>query len=106
MKMSLYVTVLFLLGGLVAIEIPLSGQGPDPGRTTKSASRSLRIAVVQMKSLDHDIDGNLRQATMYADEAAAQGAQFVLFPELRRALISPSRRGTPASRHRANQCSG
>jgi N-carbamoylputrescine amidase len=81
MKVSLYVTVLLLLGGSVAMEIPLSGQGPDPGRTTKSASRSLRIAVVQMKSLDHDIDGNLRQATMYADEAAAQGAQFVLFPE-------------------------
>src|SRR5215472_17528412 len=34
-----------------------------------------------MKSLDHDIDGNLRQAATYADKAAAAGAQFVLFPE-------------------------
>jgi len=34
-----------------------------------------------MKSLDHDIDGNLRQATSYADQAVAQGVQFVLFPE-------------------------
>jgi N-carbamoylputrescine amidase len=81
MKMARYMTVLLLLGGSAAMEIPLSGQGPDPGRTTKSASGLLRIAVVQMKSLDHDIDGNLRRATMYADEAAAQGAQFVLFPE-------------------------
>jgi predicted amidohydrolase len=44
-------------------------------------ARTLRIAVIQMKSLDHDIDGNLRQATTYADAAAARGAQFALFPE-------------------------
>jgi predicted amidohydrolase len=81
MKIPLYVTVLLSLGGSVAIEATLSGQGLDPGRTTKSASRSLRIAVVQMRSLDHDIDGNLRQATTYAEEAAARGAQFILYPE-------------------------
>jgi N-carbamoylputrescine amidase len=43
--------------------------------------RKVRVAVVQMKSLDHDIDGNLQQATLYADQAAKRGAQFVLFPE-------------------------
>ncbi len=82
MKMACYLTALLLLGGSAAMEIPLSGPGPDAGTTTKPASGFLRIAVVQMKSLDHDIDGNLRQATKYADEAAAQGAQFVLFPEM------------------------
>jgi predicted amidohydrolase len=35
-----------------------------------------------MQSGDHDIDGNLKRATAFADEAAAKGAQFVLFPEL------------------------
>ena len=59
----------------------MNRKNPDPGKTTKSGARPLRIAVVQMKSLDHDIDGNLRQATTYADKAAARGAQFVLFPE-------------------------
>ena len=81
-RMSLYVMILLLLGGSGAIEIPLNGQSADPGKTTTSSARPLRIAVVQMKSLNHDIEGNLRQATTYADEAAAQGAKFVLFPEL------------------------
>jgi len=81
MKTSQYVMVLLLLGGSAAIGIPLNGQAHDGGATTKSATRSLRIAVVQMKSLDHDTDGNLRNATTYAEEAAARGAQFVLFPE-------------------------
>lgn len=81
MRMSRCVMILLLLGGSGAVEVPLNGQDPDYGKTTKSGARPLRIAVVQMKSLDHDIDGNLRQATTYADEAAAQGAQFVLFPE-------------------------
>jgi len=44
--------------------------------------RKLRIGVVQMQSSDHDIDGNLKRASMFADAAAAKGAQFVLFPEL------------------------
>jgi N-carbamoylputrescine amidase len=47
-----------------------------------SAPRSLRIAVVQMQSSDHDIDGNLKRATSFAEKAAAQGARLVLFPEL------------------------
>jgi len=81
MKMSLYLTVFLLFAGSGALEIPLNGQSPDPGKTAESGVRSLRIAIVQMKSLDHDIDGNLKQATKYANEAAALGAQFVLFPE-------------------------
>jgi N-carbamoylputrescine amidase len=79
--MSLYVILFLLLGSSGAVEIPLNGKAPDLRKTTKSGARPLRIAVVQMKSLDHDIDGNLRQATTYADEAAGRGAQFVLFPE-------------------------
>jgi hypothetical protein len=72
---------LLLVGGSVAGGIPLGGQDRDLGKITKSGARPLRIAIVQMKSLDHDIDGNLRQATTYAEEAAARGAQFVLYPE-------------------------
>ena len=81
MRLSLHAIVLLLLGGSVAFEIPLNGQSSATGKTTKSVARPLQIAVVQMKSVDHDIDANLRQATTYAEEAAARGAQFVLFPE-------------------------
>src|SRR5262247_3016071 len=81
MKNFLYVIALLLLGGSGAVEIPLNGQAPGRGNTTNSVATTLRIAVVQMKSLDHDIDGNLKQATTYADKASAAGAQFVLFPE-------------------------
>ena len=82
MRTSLSVMIFLLLGQSGVVEIPLNGQSPDPGKTTTSGARPLRIAVVQMKSLNHDIEGNLRQAATYADEAAAQGAKFVLFPEL------------------------
>src|ERR1700730_14701728 len=53
--------------------------GPPPAATT---AQSLRIAVVQMQSVDHDIDANLKRATAFAEQAVAQGAQLVLFPEL------------------------
>jgi N-carbamoylputrescine amidase len=53
-----------------------------PGTGALSAARSLRLAVVQMPSVDHDLDANLRRATAFAEQAAAQGAQFLLFPEL------------------------
>ena len=79
MRLLLCLIALLLIGGSVAVEIPLSGHDLD--KTTKSGARPLRIAIIQMKSLDHDIDGNLRQATTYAEEAAARGAQFVLYPE-------------------------
>jgi len=50
--------------------------------TTPASSKKLRIAIVQMHSLDHDIDGNLKRATSFAEKAAAQGAALVLYPEL------------------------
>jgi len=82
MRLSVYAIVLLLIAGSGVVEIPLNGLNRDLGTAKKSGARPLRIAVIQMKSLDHNIDGNLRQATTYAEEAAAQGAQFVLFPEL------------------------
>lgn len=54
------------------------GQSPT---AKSSGARTLRIAVVQMYSLDHDIEGNLERATSFAEEAAARGAKFVLYPE-------------------------
>jgi N-carbamoylputrescine amidase len=81
MRLLLSLIALSLVGGTVAVEIPLSGQDRDLGKISKSGARTLRIAIVQMKSLDHNIDGNLRQATTYAEEAAGRGAQFVLYPE-------------------------
>ena len=47
-----------------------------------SEARKLRIAVVQMQSRDHDVDQNLKRATAFAEQAAAKGAQFILFPEM------------------------
>jgi predicted amidohydrolase len=35
-----------------------------------------------MASADHDIEGNLGRATLFAESAVAKGAQFVVFPEL------------------------
>ena len=81
MKMSLFVMVILFFSGAGSTGIPLNGRRLDPAAKTEAAARSLRIAVIQMKSLDHDIDGNLRQATKYADDAAARGVQFILFPE-------------------------
>src|SRR5215472_1944650 len=81
MRLFLCLIALLVIGGSVAVEIPLSGQDRDLGKIPKSGARPLRIGIVQMKSLDHDIDGNLRQATTYAEEAAARGAKFVLYPE-------------------------
>src|SRR5262247_703432 len=82
MRILVYVMTLLLLGGSATVEISLKEQVPDREKTTKSVASTLRIAVVQMKSLDHDIDRNLKQAANYADKASAAGAQFVLFPEL------------------------
>jgi hypothetical protein len=63
MKMFLYVTMLLLLSGSKLVTIRLNGESPGRGTANKSDTRTPRIAVVQMKSLDHDIDGNLTQAT-------------------------------------------
>jgi N-carbamoylputrescine amidase len=53
-----------------------------PSLVGPSPARSLRLAVVQMPSVNHDLGANLRRATGFAEQAAAQGAQFILFPEL------------------------
>jgi len=34
-----------------------------------------------MRSVDHDIDGNLKRASEFAEKAAARGAKLVLYPE-------------------------
>src|SRR5215472_2731156 len=60
---------------------PTAAGYEQPPYTIPAAARSLRIAVVQMQSVDHDIDGNLKRATAFAEKAAAQGARLVLFPE-------------------------
>ena len=43
--------------------------------------RSLRVAAVQMESKDGDVEGNLRRATAFVDQAAGQGARLILLPE-------------------------
>src|SRR5215468_7863867 len=60
---------------------PTAAGYEQPPYTIPAAARSLRIAVVQMQSVDHDIDGNLKRATTFAEKAASQGARLVLFPE-------------------------
>lgn len=82
MKLFLYLIALLVVGESVTVEIPLSGQGRDLGKITKSGARPLRIAIVQMQSLNHDIDANLKKATRFSEQAATQGAKPVLFPEL------------------------
>jgi N-carbamoylputrescine amidase len=45
-------------------------------------ARRLRMAIVQMSSVDHNIDANLKRATALAEQSVQQGVQFVLFPEM------------------------
>ena len=63
-----------------------SSKDSHPSQTANPSKlpgpRTLRIAIVQMHSLDHDIDGNLKRATKFSEQGAAQGATLVLFPEL------------------------
>lgn len=71
--------------GVVAALVgsPLQAQtGTKNARPAAATNvRSLRIAVVQMQSVDHDVDANLKRATTFAEQAAARGAEFILFPE-------------------------
>jgi len=46
------------------------------------ASMRLRVAAVQMASVDGDIAGNLRCATERVEEAQRRGARLILLPEL------------------------
>lgn len=47
----------------------------------KQEARDLRVAAVQMRSENGDIEGNLERATTFAEQAARDGAQLVVFPE-------------------------
>jgi len=67
--------VVGIAGTAPAVQVQVPTQSGD------AAQRTLRIAVVQMPSVDHDIDANLTRATSLADQAVKQGAEFVLFPE-------------------------
>jgi len=79
--------VVFLISATVAVAqgtvqgAPADTKVDRPAHSSSAAAKSLRIAVVQMKSSDHDIDANLKRAGTFAEKAAAQGAQLVLFPE-------------------------
>jgi N-carbamoylputrescine amidase len=83
--LSWFAAALALFGSAVAqttraAKPPSATSIGDPA-SPSAAARSLRIAIVQMQSRDHDIDGNLKRATTFAVKAAAQGSNLVLFPE-------------------------
>lgn len=44
-------------------------------------SRTLRVAAVQMESKNGQIEANLEHALPFVDDAAGQGARFILLPE-------------------------
>jgi N-carbamoylputrescine amidase len=63
---------------LAASAAALASRGPaKPAR-----GRRERVAIVQMRSDNHDLDGNLRRAEAYAQQASVKGAKLILFPEL------------------------
>ena len=41
-----------------------------------------KVAAVQMRSEPRDVTGNLKKAAAFAEQAASEGAQLLLFPEL------------------------
>ena len=71
----------FLAASGVFAQTSHDGSPPVSKDVVPTGTRTLRIAIVQMRSLDHNIDGNLKRATEFADKAAAQGANLVLYPE-------------------------
>ncbi len=48
----------------------------------RQTARVIKVAAVQMECRNGDVDGNLRHAGHWANEAADRGAQLVLLPEL------------------------
>jgi N-carbamoylputrescine amidase len=78
MKMCRWAVLLYVAG---IVGSASQAQVQVPTQSAAAAERTLRIAVVQMSSVDHDIDANLKRATAFAEQAVKQGAQFVLFPE-------------------------
>lgn len=104
-SLTCIVVCLFLTAVVTLLPSLLRGQDSS-GKITQTPAavrtgvRALRIAVVQMQSSDHDIDGNLKRASTFAETAAAKGAQFVIFP------ICTSTLGTRASLPRVRQYGG
>jgi len=78
MKMFRWLVLLYVVGIAGSAS---EAQVQVPTQTAVAGGRALRIAVVQMPSVDHDIEANLKRATAFAEQAVKQGAQFVLFPE-------------------------
>lgn len=66
-----------LMVALLCIAVVDSGEAQE----TSSDMLSVRVAAVQMASLDGDIEGNFAHATILVEQAAAQGAQIILLPE-------------------------
>ncbi len=62
---------------LLCIAVVDSGQAQE----TNAGVLSVRVAAVQMASVDGDIEGNLAHAEILVEQAAAQGAQIILLPE-------------------------
>lgn len=76
------ILVLYFLAALcVFAQESHDGSAATSKTVAPIGSRTLRIAIVQMSSLNHDIEGNLKRATEFAEKATAQGAQLLLFPE-------------------------
>lgn len=71
----------FLVALAVFAQSTHDGSSATSKALVPNGRRTLRIGIVQMCSLDHDIEGNLKRATEFAEKAAAQGARLVLFPE-------------------------
>jgi predicted amidohydrolase len=51
------------------------------GERMADGKRTLRVAAVQMESENCAIAANLERATVFAEDAARQGAELVVFPE-------------------------
>ena len=66
------------LGGALALSGSLAGARVAAAPT----ARTLRVAVVQMRSANGDTAGNLERAEGFARRAAARGAKVILFPEM------------------------
>jgi|SRR6516162_442792 hypothetical protein len=75
--------VCFLVALRVFAEPAHNGSPATSKGVVPTGTRTLRIAIVQMRSVDHDIDGNLKRASEFAEKAAARGAKLVLVAGVR-----------------------
>lgn len=55
----------------------------DSGESQETGNEAviLRVAAVQMASVDGDIEGNLAHAEYFVEQAASEGAEIILLPE-------------------------